>query len=311
MTTDDDCKLFVAGLPDTTDEEILRSLFEAAGCNVVDVSVPRDRATGQRRGFAFVTLASPDDAATARESLDGSFHGGGSISVRPFRAEAPKRDRDGRPERPERPVEGRPGPGLGGGGDKTLYIGNLPYDVTMEAVATLLEAHGAGGVRRVHLPQGPDGRPRGFGFVTLDDSADPNTAAEALQGVELGGRRLTVNVARARTDRPPGPGVGSVAPRPRREPGAGESYPPPRGPAPHWEPGFDRGPAGPSPGAPPVPGRGGPPDAKRAGVRTDSKKKKGAKGGWDAEGDASPRRAGRPARGGGGNWSQWDERDDE
>src|ERR1700760_78260 len=126
---EDSRKLFVAGLPDSITEDVLRQLFEATGGNVVEVSLPKDRATGRPRGFGFVTLATVEEATSARESLDGSFQGGKSISVRPFQAEPPRRE--GR-------VPGERGPGgpssggyVGGGGgaggpaaaapDRTLY----------------------------------------------------------------------------------------------------------------------------------------------------------------------------------------------
>src|SRR5512146_3244927 len=125
---EDSRKLFVAGLPDSITEDVLRQLFEATGGNVVEVSLPKDRATGRPRGFGFVTLATTEEASSAREALDGSFQGGKSISVRPFQAEPPKRD-----------GLGPPGSGrMGGGGsgppsaapDRTLYVGNLPYDTS-------------------------------------------------------------------------------------------------------------------------------------------------------------------------------------
>src|SRR5258708_8773520 len=129
---EDSRKLFVAGLPDTVTEEVLKQLFEATGGSVVEVSLPKDRATGRPRGFGFVTLATTEEASAARESLDGSFQGGKSISVRPFQAEPPKRD--GGP-----PGMGRPGGGLGGPAaaapDRTLYVGNLPDDTSVEEVA--------------------------------------------------------------------------------------------------------------------------------------------------------------------------------
>ncbi|KYF95843.1 hypothetical protein BE17_00660, partial [Sorangium cellulosum] len=81
---EDSRKLFVAGLPDSITEDVLRQLFEATGGNVVEVSLPKDRATGRPRGFGFVTLSTTGEANAARESLDGSFQGGKSISVRPF-----------------------------------------------------------------------------------------------------------------------------------------------------------------------------------------------------------------------------------
>src|SRR5262245_39777815 len=126
---EDSRKLFVAGLPDSITEDVLRQLFEATGGSVVEVSLPKDRATGRPRGFGFVTLATQEEAGAARESLYGSFQGGKSISVRPFQAEPPRRD-----ARPggERSAGGpSSGGGFGGGGpaaapDRTLYVGNLP-----------------------------------------------------------------------------------------------------------------------------------------------------------------------------------------
>src|SRR5512136_2104601 len=76
MATEDARKLFVAGLPDTITEDILRQLFEATGGTVVEVSIPRDRATGRPRGFGFVTLSTQEEAASARDSLDGSLQAG-------------------------------------------------------------------------------------------------------------------------------------------------------------------------------------------------------------------------------------------
>ena len=88
----EEAKLFVAGLPDSISEEVLKQLFEATGGKVVGVSLPKDRLTGRPRGFGFVTLATPEEAQAARDALDGSMQAGKSISVRPFQAEPPKRD---------------------------------------------------------------------------------------------------------------------------------------------------------------------------------------------------------------------------
>src|SRR6188472_744878 len=151
---EDSRKLFVAGLPDSITEDVLRQLFEATGGNVVEVSLPKDRATGRPRGFGFVTLATVDEANSARESLDGSFQGGKSISVRPFQAEPPRREvrpMGGPGMGPGGPPSGgMGGGGMGGGGgpagapDRTLYVGNLPYDATVEEVEGLITATSAG-----------------------------------------------------------------------------------------------------------------------------------------------------------------------
>src|ERR1700742_4708276 len=105
---EDSRKLFVAGLPDSITEDVLRQLFEATGGNVVEVSLPKDRATGRPRGFGFVTLATNEEANAARESLDGSFQGGKSISGGPFQAAPPRRE--------GRVLGGPGGPGAGPGG---------------------------------------------------------------------------------------------------------------------------------------------------------------------------------------------------
>lgn len=199
MSTEDARKLFVAGLPESITEDVLRQLFEAAGTTVINVSLPKDRATGRPRGFGFVTLSSPEEAESARESLDGSLQAGRAISVRPFQSEPPRRG-DSR-------GDGASSPAPPGGSDRTLYVGNLPYDATQKEVEDLFAGSGAGPVVRVHLPAGPDGRLRGFGFVTLGSSEAANEAIAALRATELRGRRLMINIAHPRGERP--------SPRPR------------------------------------------------------------------------------------------------
>jgi RNA recognition motif-containing protein len=198
MANEDARKLFVAGLPDSITEDVLRQLFEATGGTVSEISLPKDRATGRPRGFGFVTLSSSDEAQAARDSLDGSIQAGKSISVRPFQAEPPKRDSMG--AGPSR----APGPGgAPGAPDRTLYVGNLPYDVTQQEIETLIAGTNAGPVARVHLPTDPEGRKRGFGFVTMGTADGARGAIEALRGADLRGRRLVVNLAHPKGERPP------------------------------------------------------------------------------------------------------------
>jgi len=214
----EEAKLFVAGLPDSISEEVLKQLFEATGGKVVGVSLPKDRLTGRPRGFGFVTLATPQEAQAARDALDGSMQGGKSISVRPFQAEPPKRDALGGPG-PRGPMGGG-GMGGGGGGmggpprgpggpqqapDRTLYVGNLPYDATVEEVQTLVNTAVPDSVVRVHLPMDADGRKRGFGFVTMSSAETAKAASESLKTADLRGRRLVVNLAHPKGERPARP----------------------------------------------------------------------------------------------------------
>jgi RNA recognition motif-containing protein len=73
-------KLYVGNLPYTASEQDLQSLFEAAG-TVDSINVVRDMATGRARGFAFVEMASDEDAAQAITMLHDRDFGGRNLTV--------------------------------------------------------------------------------------------------------------------------------------------------------------------------------------------------------------------------------------
>ncbi len=76
-----------------------------------------------------------------------------------------------------------------------IYVGNLSYNTTQ---ATLEEQFGAyGQVEEVAIINDREtGRPRGFAFVTMANNEAGQQAIEAINGLELDGRTLTVNEAR-------------------------------------------------------------------------------------------------------------------
>jgi RNA recognition motif-containing protein len=77
-----------------------------------------------------------------------------------------------------------------------LYVGNLPFTVTEEAVRNLFTPHGT--VEKVSLISDRDtGRPRGFGFVEMSN-ADASRAMQALNGQDMEGRALKINEAQDR-----------------------------------------------------------------------------------------------------------------
>jgi RNA recognition motif-containing protein len=77
-----------------------------------------------------------------------------------------------------------------------LYVGNLPFSATDEAVRALFSKHGT--VEKVSLITDRDtGRPRGFGFVEMSN-ADASRAMQALNGTDFDGRPLKVNEAQDR-----------------------------------------------------------------------------------------------------------------
>ena len=73
-------KLYVGNLPYETGEAELQELFARAG-TVETVKVMRDMATGRARGFAFVEMATEDDARKAITEINGKSLGGRMITV--------------------------------------------------------------------------------------------------------------------------------------------------------------------------------------------------------------------------------------
>jgi RNA recognition motif-containing protein len=94
-------KLYVGNLSYNTTEESLKSAFGSDGRQVVRVSIMHDRDTGQSRGFAFVEMATAQDAEAAIKAMDGRDLDGRALRVNEAR---------------ERTEGGGGGGGFGGGG---------------------------------------------------------------------------------------------------------------------------------------------------------------------------------------------------
>ena len=82
-----------------------------------------------------------------------------------------------------------------------LFVSNFPFATTEQQLRETFSEIGA--VERVHLvfDQGT-GKPRGFGFVVMESEDDAPAAIQQLDGSSLGGRKLVVAPAKARSDRP-------------------------------------------------------------------------------------------------------------
>ncbi|MGA2667061.1 MAG: RNA-binding protein [Patescibacteria group bacterium] len=81
-----------------------------------------------------------------------------------------------------------------------LYVGNLPYSTTDESLKDLFA--GAGEVVEAKVITDKfSGRSKGFGFVTMKDDAAAEAAIAAMDGKEIEGRQIKVNVARPMRER--------------------------------------------------------------------------------------------------------------
>ena len=81
-----------------------------------------------------------------------------------------------------------------------IYLGNLPYSSSEEEIEEVFRQHGD--VASVTIIRDRDtGRSKGFGFVEMPEDGQAQSAINALNGREMGGRVLTVNEARPREPR--------------------------------------------------------------------------------------------------------------
>jgi cold-inducible RNA-binding protein len=88
-----------------------------------------------------------------------------------------------------------------------LFVGNLSFNTTENALQDAFAAHGTVVEANLMMDR-VSGRPRGFGFVTMSTPEEAQKAIAALNGAQLDGRALTVNIARPREERPGGGGGG-------------------------------------------------------------------------------------------------------
>lgn len=171
---------------------------ELTGPPVLSVYVNRERR------FSFVEFASIE-LASAGLNLDGVMFKGNPLRVR--------RPNDYRPElvppsmAPPLEVDlgaiqrGGPGGGIGGPPMNTkdrIFIGGIPYTMTEPQIRELLAAFGP--LKDLQLIQ-DNGMPKGYGFAEYQDPSVTDKAIQALNGIRIGERELTVRRAN-----PPGTG---------------------------------------------------------------------------------------------------------
>ena len=96
-----------------------------------------------------------------------------------------------------------------------LFVGNLSFNTTENDLQDAFAAHGTVTETNLMMDRMTN-RPRGFAFITMSTAEEAQKAIAALNGKDLGGRAITVNVARPREERSGGGGGGG-----RRQYGGG------------------------------------------------------------------------------------------
>lgn len=95
-----------------------------------------------------------------------------------------------------------------------LFVGNLSFNTTENDLNDAFAAFGTVTETNLMMDR-TTGRPRGFGFVTMGSADEAQKAIDGMNGKDMDGRALTVNVAKPREERSGGGGGG------RREYGGG------------------------------------------------------------------------------------------
>ncbi len=87
---------------------------------------------------------------------------------------------------------------------KRLFVGGLPWAVNDQKLEEIFSQHGTVSSARV-ITDKFTGRSKGFGFVEFENDEDADKAIKALDGSEMDGRKIAVNVARPMEERPERP----------------------------------------------------------------------------------------------------------
>lgn len=159
--------IYVGNLPWTITEDEIRSLLSSYG-EVGEINIIQNKETGRSKGYGFIEV---EDAETVIGDLNGKEYGGRSLKVSSA-LQKEKRSFQPRQNANNSPYASSSYREAGGEFSNTkVYVGNLPWDVTREELQKLFSAYGE--VKAVQLPQDPEtGRPKGFGFIDVDNSKD-------------------------------------------------------------------------------------------------------------------------------------------
>ncbi|KAI3822684.1 hypothetical protein L1987_10279 [Smallanthus sonchifolius] len=195
-------KLYVGNLPYAVTSSELSQIFGEAS-NVDSVEIVYDRVTDRSRGFAFITMASVQKAKEAIRMFNGSQIGGRTVKVN-----FPEVPRGG-----EREVMG---PKIRKSSREfiesayKIYAGNLSWIITSEKLKDAF-ADQPGLLSAKVIYEKHSGRSRGFGFVTFSSAEAAESALNSMNGEEVEGRPLRLNLAAGNADTPRSPQSGTTS----------------------------------------------------------------------------------------------------
>ncbi|XP_051131919.1 33 kDa ribonucleoprotein, chloroplastic-like [Andrographis paniculata] len=182
-------RLYVGNLPFSMTSAQLSEIFAEAG-RVISVEIVYDRVTDRSRGFSFVTMGSVDEAREAIRLFDGAQIGGRTAKVN-----FPEVPRGGEREVMAPKIRSS----YQGFVDSPhkIYAGNLSWGLTSQGLREVFSQQ-PGFLSAKVIYDRDSGRSRGFGFITFSSAEDVESALNAMNGVEVEGRPLRLNLAEQR-----------------------------------------------------------------------------------------------------------------
>lgn len=175
-------RVFVLNLPWTYSVDDLKSLFGECG-TVEDAQIITRKKDGKSRGYAFVTMASTEEALSAIEKYDSH-----ELMGRIIRVEFAKENK-----------KPSPPPTLPGEKRYKLYVSNLAWRVRSNNLKEFFGADFNPISTRVVF-ESPEGRSAGYGFVTFATKEEAESAISTLNGKELLGRPITLAFSERNAD---------------------------------------------------------------------------------------------------------------
>ena len=166
------CRLFIGGMARDVTSDQLRDLFSAHG-DITDCFVPEGEGTANK-GFGFITFSQKSEADAAITALNGHKLNGRKIAVKDA-------DDDSKKNKQKRPDGAK------------IYLGNLSFKATEDDIKKMFE--GKATVNQVSIATDKAGKPKGFAFVFIKEKDSAADVVSQLNGSELNGRKIKVDVS--------------------------------------------------------------------------------------------------------------------
>ena len=176
----DSVQLFIGNLPLSIDEEKFANILDENGGGYSQLRLILDKNSGKPRGFGYAEFSSMESAQSLLNSMQGKEIEGRVIKV-----------------------DYAPGKAVKSPPENEVFVANLSFEATKESVIDAVNSVlGPGKVVKVRFSIDKNtNRPRGFGYIAFTDPETASRALKELNGVEINGRPVRVDIPTKRDTR--------------------------------------------------------------------------------------------------------------